>query len=279
MLTTLMNYTTDGLVFSELAEEDRGDGYFPQHVHDDYEIHCITHGSVRYLVEGSSYELHPGSLIIIKSAELHKAEAKKGEYFERFTVNFTPEVLYKYGFDRSIVDAFVLKSPGERNLYEPRDFAGIEPLGLFKEMKESCLSGAPESVIVAYMAALLSALNNSFYSRKPTEPRRRDDFEKRLVDSINDRILEDVSLTSLSEELHMSASQINRIFKKTMGTSVYSYIVSKRLVMAQGMISRGERASEASQACGFKDYSCFYRLYKKRFGVSPTETKKHSLPI
>ena len=146
-------------------------------------------------------------------------------------------------------------------------------------MKESCLSGAPESVIVAYMAALLSALNNSFYSRKPTEPRRRDDFEKRLVDSINDRILEDVSLTSLSEELHMSASQINRIFKKTMGTSVYSYIVSKRLVMAQGMISRGERASEASQACGFKDYSCFYRLYKKRFGVSPTETKKHSLPI
>ena len=68
----------------------------------------------------------------------------------------------------------------------------------------------------------------------------------------------------------MSPSQINRIFNKITGTSVYNYVLSKRLVYAQGMIMRGEGAGSACVACGFRDYSSFFRQYKKRFGTPPS---------
>ena len=37
---------------------------------------------------------------------------------------------------------------------------------------------------------------------------------------------------------------------------------------------RGETAGTASAACGFTDYSAFYRAYRARFGHSPKEDAK-----
>ena len=102
----------------------------------------------------------------------------------------------------------------------------------------------------------------------------RDALEERIVDYINEHILDDISLSDISETMNLSVSQINRVFNKKIGMSVYNYIVSKRLVYAKGLISRGESAVSACASCGFKDYSSFFRLYKKQFGVSPSGGQK-----
>ena len=101
-----------------------------------------------------------------------------------------------------------------------------------------------------------------------------DDIGKKLIWYVNENLTQEISLDSISEYIHMSPSQVNRVFRKLTGTSVYDYILSKRLIMAQEMISMGEGSISASQKCGFKDYSSFYRLYKKRMGGAPCEAKK-----
>ncbi|MCI8359840.1 MAG: AraC family transcriptional regulator [Clostridiales bacterium] len=68
----------------------------------------------------------------------------------------------------------------------------------------------------------------------------------------------------------MSRSQLNRLFRQATGSSVWDYILLKRLVAARNAIRKGSAASEAAIACDWKDYSSFYRSYKTRFGVSPT---------
>ena len=266
----MKKYVTDGLSFGHSVDEYPDNESFMLHVHDDYEILCVVSGSVGYIVEGREYDLGRGSIMIMRRAEIHRLVVKKNEKYERYIINFSPELFKKYGFDKSILDAYDSRALGEKNQYVPTDFFGLDPVGYFRQMAEVLSLTPNEGIAVAYTVALLGAINTAFYKKNTSPVRSRDVFEKRIVDYINEHILDDISLSDIAEAMHLSASQLNRIFNRMTGMSVYNYIVSKRLVYARGMISRGESAINACQMCGFKDYSSFFRLYKKRFGESPS---------
>ncbi|MBR4072405.1 MAG: helix-turn-helix transcriptional regulator, partial [Clostridia bacterium] len=98
--------------------------------------------------------------------------------------------------------------------------------------------------------------------------------DNRLIDYINRNLYEDITLEDISKKVHLSVSQMNRNFKKLTGSTVHNYIISKRLIAAQIMINEGKSAAEACHLSGFKDYSSFFRIYKKRFGTAPTSVSK-----
>ena len=270
------SYHAKGMKVSYGFDEIPDDNQFALHVHDNYEIHCVTSGKVGYIVEGRIYDLRPGSVVIMRSAETHKLLVQKKDPYERYTLNFRPEVLLDHGFPPEILTAFQDRNLGEHNLYPAESFAGIEPAGIFRQMFAECEHFDPDAVILSNLVALLYAINTVFLQKKdqPTCYSGEYDVERQLIDYINVHLLEDISLADISEAIHMSPSQINRIFHNLTGTSVYRYILSKRLVIAREMIAGGTSAINASQICGFHDYSAFYRLYKKHMGHSPTEAKR-----
>ena len=90
-----------------------------------------------------------------------------------------------------------------------------------------------------------------------------------MVDYINSHLFEALSLEKIAEHFFISASQANRIFKKSIGSSIWEYVIIKRLMAAKDMIENGEGARTASEKCGFSDYSSFYRAYRKKYGTSP----------
>ena len=97
------------------------------------------------------------------------------------------------------------------------------------------------------------------------------DVAKQLIEYVNKNLYEPLSLNSLSERFFLSQSQLNRLFRRATGTSIWEYITIKRLITARNRIRVGEHAGKVCISCGFKDYSSFYRMYKARFGVSPKQ--------
>ena len=272
-MSRINHFEIPGLHLVYGVDERPDDSSFSVHVHDDYELHCVAAGKVGYMVEGRIYDLRPGGMMLMRRAESHRLLVNGNERYERYTLNFRPEVLESHGLSPKLMDAFDHRGLGERNLYLPTEFHGIEPLGVFRQMLESCQTLPAEDVLVPYLAALLSAVNTVFYEH--TDTRYSDEeLGRRLINYINDNLFEELSLGVISENIHMSPSQINRVFRALTGTSVYQYILSKRLIVAQELIAKGESAVSASQRCGFRDYSSFYRLYKKRFNTSPTAIKR-----
>ncbi len=272
-MSVLTKYEIPGIRLSYGVDECPDDSRFAVHVHDDYELHCVASGKVGYMVEGRIYDLRPGGLMLMRQAESHRLLVNGSERYARFTLNFRPEVLEEHGFSPEIMTAFHNRGLGERNLYLPGEFQGVEPLGLFRQMLADCETMGARTVLVSHLATLLCAVNTAFL-KQPELRYAEEELGRKLINYINDHLFEELSLSTISDAIHMSTSQINRVFHGLTGTSVYQYILSKRLIVAQEMIAKGESAVSASQKCGFRDYSSFYRLYKKRLGTSPTAAKR-----
>ena len=65
---------------------------------------------------------------------------------------------------------------------------------------------------------------------------------------------------------------------------MFSYLTTKRIALAQQHLEEGMPAIRVAESVGFRDYSVFYRAYKKITGESPSRAKgivkreKTSLP-
>lgn len=249
----------------ELSQES-----FMPHMHDRYELFCLVRGEVDYAVEGNVYLLEPGSMMLMRSAETHKLLVRGGGAYERYVIYFTPEFFLEKGFACELLAPFTSRGLGERNLYSPADFGGVPPLFYLRKMFRE-REGLPlELAAAANLSALLSAACHIFAHGGEKAP-AQNGSGREILAYVNENLTEKITLEKISASVHMSRSQVNRIFRRLTGTSVYDYIVSKRLVLAQERMAKGENASFAASACGFRDYSSFYRLYKKRFGTAPTE--------
>lgn len=270
-----VRYEIPGLLtVSYGVDEQPKNSNFAVHVHEDCELLCVASGQVGYMVEGRIYDLRPGAMMLMRRAESHRLLVNGSERYERYTLNFRPELLEKHGFSSEMMmEAFFNRGLGERNLYLPNEFAGVEPLGIFRQMMAGYAENPSPSILTANLCALLCAVNTVFRQR-PEIRYSEEELGRRLINYINENLFEELSLSVISDAIHLSPSQINRVFHTLTGTSVYHYILSKRLIVAQEMIAQGESAVRASQRCGFRDYSAFYRLYKKRIGSSPTAAKR-----
>lgn len=90
--------------------------------------------------------------------------------------------------------------------------------------------------------------------------------KKHLVDG-------DFSISTLTDYAAMSESSLSRLLKKVTGFTPGQFIRNVRLQEAAFFLETHQYTSisEVVYAVGFEDTSSFTRLFKKRFGKSPTE--------
>ena len=106
-----------------------------------------------------------------------------------------------------------------------------------------------------------------------TQPQEEETAVSHLVDQvlhyIGRHINEELTLDGLAERFFVSKYHLSHTFTKEVGVSLHRYITLRRLLMARQLLSTGIPAGQASSACGFTDYTSFYRAFKAEYGISP----------
>ncbi len=83
---------------------------------------------------------------------------------------------------------------------------------------------------------------------------------------------EELSLTRVAKTVNMSANHLSEKFKEVTGVNFVDYVARIRLGKARDLLQdRQLRISEIAFAVGFQSLSQFNRVFKKKFGKSPTE--------
>lgn len=74
---------------------------------------------------------------------------------------------------------------------------------------------------------------------------------------INEHYPDELSLDLLSAKFFISKYHLSHEFHRLVGTSVYRYIIQKRLVIAKQMLANGVAPTDVYGHCGFGDYANF----------------------
>ncbi|HVY98410.1 MAG TPA: AraC family transcriptional regulator [Dongiaceae bacterium] len=91
----------------------------------------------------------------------------------------------------------------------------------------------------------------------------------------------DLSIHAVAAAHGVSARYVQRIFDET-GSTFTQYLTEQRLAAAYKVLRRpasgGTPVSTIAYDCGFSDVSHFNRLFRRRFGCTPTEVRRSPRP-
>ncbi|MBQ8546479.1 MAG: helix-turn-helix transcriptional regulator [Clostridia bacterium] len=264
----------EGFSLSHTITKSPNDNDFEPHIHENYELLCVVKGDVSYIVEGHKYKLSDGALMLMRSSETHKLIVDKSTEYERYVLSFSPSLISKIGLSRALLSPFKERSIGEKNLYLPEEFKYIAPTSYFERAFNDAGSLDEKDIAISLLAPLLCEIKCAFDNKEEFTIRKRT-LSEEIIAYINDNLKNDITIGKIANSLHTSQTQVSRVFKKSVGASVYDYVLTKRLILFNKRLSKGKNIQELARECGFHDYSSFYRLYKKRFGISPASSIKN----
>lgn len=263
----IFSYRDEGLYSHHSVDASPDPDAYQMHVHEMMEIYYFISGKGTYLVEGSAYPLESGDIMIMRAAETHRLTISPEEPYERIAIHFSPAVLADMDPSQSLLRPFLERPLGQFNHYSVRDPRCAHLQAVFREFDFQNVSDIRLNLIgrlLMFLTALGGVFDESGNSRISDGG-----FPGQLVRHVNRHLFEQLSLQSVADHFYRSRSQISRIFHQATGSPFWEYVTIKRLMAARAMIQRGEKAGAAAIACGFADYSVFYRAYTHYFGHSP----------
>ncbi|MBQ3483868.1 MAG: helix-turn-helix transcriptional regulator [Clostridia bacterium] len=257
---------------------------FPLHAHRHCEIYYFISGKGHYTVEGRDYPLSTGSVLLMRDGETHKLHISPDIPYERISIHFAlDDIVPEDGLFATLRSLFLDHPPGRGNAFSIANIGEEDFIaGCFNRI---CRPARDDNEFRMRLGANLIAILTELQAHAETAiahaPRATEESAKvaEIIDYINKHLTEIKGLAELEERFFFSKSTLGRMFLRSTGSTVWEFVTIKRLLAARRMIHAGKSAALSAAACGFGDYSAFYRQYRRAFGESPRRERKKDKKI
>ena len=255
------------------------DGY-AAHSHDSYEIFLPVAGSFEFEVSNYLYTVGRGSVLLLPPWVTHRLVVKDSEPLAYLYVQFTPRIIPDEPEMLAAIEAlFNRHGEGEQSM---RRLSGESFSYVYAAVKRLCISSTKDvheqffRILFPVLCEILAYGTpvSGKYDGFTKEPSRQSMLTDQIIEYISRHYADIQDLSFVVDVFHYSAVHVNSLFKNRLGVSLWQYVLHIRLDRACDMLVNGIHASEVALSCGFKDYSTFYRMFKKSYGITPTECRR-----
>ncbi|RGC71211.1 response regulator [Lachnospiraceae bacterium AM23-2LB] len=101
-------------------------------------------------------------------------------------------------------------------------------------------------------------------------------FVQKAADYIKLNYSEKISIKEIADQLYLSPNYLSELFKKHTGKTISEYLTEYRLEKACQLLDHAEyRVGDVSGMVGIHDGRYFSNMFKKKYGMTPTEYRNH----
>lgn len=251
----------------------------------DYEFELISFSNGSMLIDENEYHVKKGDIVFRKPGQFTQGIMQYSCYLVCLDMlnntgknaadyDFYEEHVYQNYIVNEILDSFP-------TVFNPRSTEKYK--FLFDSILEEFINPTPGSELVQKASALnliyqlFHDVTNPFLNASiPLSPHYAK--IKQVIEYINNNIGKKMLLEELSNISGLSPNHFHKIFSKTMGTTLNSYVTKVKIDKAKELLIKSRlQIAEISFNCGFDNIPYFSSLFKKQVGISPGEyRKRHS---
>jgi len=233
-------------------------------VRRDYYLYFLHRGTIFLkTISETGTIMHPGDLIVYEAnVPFHyrtEGEMPTVHYFAHFTGNCARLFLEQCGIETN-------------HVYSMENTEQI--LGCFHALFDCCRRRdalfVPDSV--QKLLALLVTAGGQIAMSQEKLSRARIGQVQNSIDFIEMHFMENIAVEQLARREFLSVSRYRSLFREVMHQSPKEYIISLRMQFACQLLANTEESiADIARSAGYEDQRYFARLFRQRFGISPSE--------
>lgn len=214
----------------------------------------ITKGAGEIFLDGKWQTAPAGSIFILRGGAEQQYRSIRGNPWQFIWINYVSSYL------STLLDAYDIKSgiyqaPGACRFFEQA----------FELSSSAFASASTCHTLADYVHKIISVISLGEINEIATD-------EYRIRETLDSYVYKKADLGKLAEGLHMSKSNVIRVFKKHYGITPYDYLLNAKIDTAKLLLSGTSMSvREIADRLYISDEHYFSTLFYKKTGVRPRE--------
>jgi len=240
--------------------------------HNFFEFYFLLSGNREVFIENKLFLLTPGTFCIIPPYHIHKTE---GGAYTRINLYVSDDMLNE-------LERRHLARLAEGVAYAFTEEQAAFVRDLLDKARADHIGDAAvrQNYLHSFTKALVSYLGvQELTSVTPLgiSPSRahNDTAVLKIAAYINENYQQAITLQFLSDKFFMSKNTLCKRFRNAMDISIMQYVIYVRMNKAKMYLTTTKKSmEEVAELSGFPSANYFSLIFKKSFGISPTEYRK-----
>ncbi len=222
-----------------------------RHTHDSWEFVYCTHGNGVFRFDGRNMSYRKGDVAVIPPLLPHANDSEDGMR-NIFVHMYSPAIALK--------EPTVIADDADQLILHAFQAAYCHFISGRKE--RTAFLNAYGSLICSYLTA---------YQTVHVRPGVVEEIEQAILTGYTNP---DFELEAYLRTLPFSYDYLRKLFQKEMGVTPHRYLCDRRLQAAAQLLANGMDAgisiADVARMCGYREPLYFSRMFKKKYGISPS---------